>query len=114
MEQTSTLNLPHSIRKNLHKDLGFFRMMIEDIRCAQHRDPAARNGWEVFFNYAGLHAIWAYRITHWLWLHKVYFLARWLSQVSAMDHRGGNPPWRKNRPALFHRPRHGCGDRRNG
>jgi serine O-acetyltransferase len=82
MEQTSTMNLPHSIRKNLHKDLGFFRMMIEDIRCAQHRDPAARNGWEVFFNYAGLHAIWAYRVTHWLWLHKAYFLARWLSQLA--------------------------------
>jgi len=45
-----------------------------------HRDPAARNGWEVFFNYSGLHAIWAYRMTHWLWTHQIYFLARWLSQ----------------------------------
>lgn len=82
MEQTSVMNLPHSIRKNLDKDLGFFKMMIEDIRCAQHRDPAARNGREVFFNYSGLHAIWAYRVTHWLWIHKVYFLARWLSQLT--------------------------------
>ena len=27
-------------------------------------------GWRVFLVYPGLHAIWAHRITHWLWVHK--------------------------------------------
>jgi serine O-acetyltransferase len=34
------------------------------------------------FNYAGLHAVWIHRISHLLWKKKLYFLARWLSQVS--------------------------------
>jgi serine O-acetyltransferase len=29
-----------------------------------------------------LHAIWVHRITHWLWLHNVRFLARWVSQLT--------------------------------
>lgn len=57
-------------------------MIIEDIRCAIQRDPAARNWFEVLVNYSGLHAIWFYRVTHWLWVKKVYFLARWLSQFA--------------------------------
>ena len=57
-------------------------MILEDIHCARQRDPAARNAIEVLVNYAGLHAIWFYRVTHWLWLHKFYFLARWLSQFA--------------------------------
>ena len=82
MENTSTLKLPKSVRANVDKELGLFKMIVEDIRCALHRDPAARNWVEVLFNYAGLHAIWAYRVNHWLWAHKVYFPARWFSQVA--------------------------------
>jgi serine O-acetyltransferase len=63
-------------------EMGLIRMILEDIRCALQRDPAARNGIEVLFNYAGLHAIWFYRVAHWLWTHKLYFPARWLSQFA--------------------------------
>ncbi|MFU8827202.1 MAG: serine O-acetyltransferase [Brevefilum sp.] len=59
-----------------------FKMIWEDINCALQRDPAARNRLEVLFNYSGLHAIWLYRVTHWLWLRKLHFLARWLSQLA--------------------------------
>jgi serine O-acetyltransferase len=31
--------------------------------------------------YAGLHAVWGYRITHWFWSHGFFLLGRWLSQV---------------------------------
>ena len=67
-----------------HKDerIGMMRMIIEDIRCALNRDPAARNWFEVLTNYAGLHAIWFFRLTHWLWMHKILFLARWISQIT--------------------------------
>jgi serine O-acetyltransferase len=32
--------------------------------------------------YSGLHAVWFYRINHWLWNHGFFLLARWLSQVA--------------------------------
>jgi serine O-acetyltransferase len=38
-----------------------------DIRCAIDRDPAARNPVEVLFVYPGLHALWAHRVSHWMW-----------------------------------------------
>jgi serine O-acetyltransferase len=82
MENTSTLSTSQINDYQKTKDVGLLKMVIEDIRCALHRDPAARNRFEVFFNYSGLHAIWFYRITHWLWQKKVYFLARWLSQFA--------------------------------
>jgi len=70
-------------RKIEPKDnIGFFKMVAEDIRCALRRDPAARNWFEVLVNYAGLHAIWYYRVNHWLWERKIYFLARWFSQIA--------------------------------
>jgi len=46
------------------------------------RDPAAKSRLEVFLCYSGLHAVWFYRINHWLWNHGFFLLARWLSQVA--------------------------------
>jgi serine O-acetyltransferase len=54
----------------------------EDIQSVLDRDPAARNTLEVLFCYPGLHAIWAHRISHWLWKHGLKLLARWLSQIT--------------------------------
>jgi len=83
MEHTSSINInSNSSAQEWTKEIGFIRMIIEDIRCALHRDPAARNWFEVLVNYSGLHAIWFYRITHWLWMRKLYLPARWLSQVA--------------------------------
>jgi serine O-acetyltransferase len=80
MEHSSTIDV------NAHQEdqAGLIRMMIEDIRCALYRDPAARNWFEVLINYSGLHAIWFYRFTHWLWVHKIFFLARWFSQIARL------------------------------
>jgi serine O-acetyltransferase len=80
--QTTAINKSITHQETDHKEIGLIKMILEDIRCAQHRDPAARNTIEVLFNYAGLHAIWFYRVSHWLWLRKFYFLARWLSQFA--------------------------------
>jgi serine O-acetyltransferase len=54
----------------------------EDIQSVLDRDPAARNTLEVLFCYPGLHAIWAHRLSHWLWKHGLKLLARWLSQIT--------------------------------
>lgn len=46
------------------------------------RDPAARNGFEVFLCYPGVHAIIWHRVAHFLYLKNFKLLARLLSQVS--------------------------------
>lgn len=56
-----------------------FERMKEDIQSVFHRDPAARNTFEVLTNYPGLHAIWLHRLSHKLWLAKWLWLGRSLS-----------------------------------
>ncbi len=41
-----------------------------DLEVARQRDPAARSSLEVALTYPGVHAIWAYRVSHWLWQHR--------------------------------------------
>lgn len=45
-------------------------------------DPAARNRFNVVLNYPGLHAMFFYRINHFLWNIHLKILARFLSQVA--------------------------------
>ena len=82
MENTSRINMTNLSAHHPSREIGFIKMIVEDIRCALHRDPAARNWFSVLFNYSGLHAIWLYRLSHWLWVKKLHFLARWLSQFA--------------------------------
>ena len=58
-----------------------FQRLQQDIQCVFDRDPAARNRWEVFTAYPGLHALWFYRISHWFWLHHLYWLGRLTSHI---------------------------------
>jgi serine O-acetyltransferase len=53
-----------------------------DIQSVFERDPAARSVLEILLCYPGLHAVWAHRISHWLWTHKFNLLARWISQLA--------------------------------
>jgi serine O-acetyltransferase len=57
-----------------------FSCVREDIAAVLDRDPAAKSGLEVVLLYSGLHALWGYRIHHWLWMHRWRFLARMMSQ----------------------------------
>jgi serine O-acetyltransferase len=61
---------------------SFFFHMREDIAAVLERDPAATSALEVILLYSGLHALWWWRIDHWLWLHGMRFPARFLSQVA--------------------------------
>ena len=54
----------------------------EDISAARLRDPAARGDLEIALLYPGLHAVWAYRIHHRLWVRGAKFLARTISQLT--------------------------------
>ena len=53
-----------------------------DIRAVKERDPAARGTLEVLLLYSGLHAIMLHRPAYWLYHHKHFFLARWISQYA--------------------------------
>ena len=61
---------------------SFFFHMREDINAVLESDPAATSALEVVLLYSGLHALWWWRIYHWLWLHGMRFVARFLSQVA--------------------------------
>jgi serine O-acetyltransferase len=54
----------------------------EDVATVLERDPAAKSRLEVFLCYSGLHALWFYRINHWLWNRGFFLLGRWLSQCA--------------------------------
>ena len=60
--------------------IGFFSSVREDIASVLERDPAARSWIEVVLTYPGLHAVWCYRVTHWMWRHDFRFVARFISE----------------------------------
>lgn len=45
-------------------------------------DQAAKSYWNVILNYPGVHAIFFYKIAHYLWLIKRYTMARSISQFA--------------------------------
>jgi serine O-acetyltransferase len=59
-----------------------FNTLREDIDAVFARDPAARGRLEVLLCYPGIHAILAYRVSHWLWSRQWHLLARFLSQFA--------------------------------
>ena len=62
--------------------MRFLENVIADIDVALTRDPAARNRIEVALAYPGVHALWAYRVSHFLWNHRLKLIARVLSNWS--------------------------------
>lgn len=59
-----------------------FRHLREDIRAVFDRDPAARSFWEVLTCYPGIHALIMHRIAHWLWGHRLRWLARFTAHLA--------------------------------
>lgn len=58
-----------------------FSRIKEDIQTVFAKDPAAGSVWEVL-TYPGLHALWAHRVAHWLWMRRCRALSRFISQIS--------------------------------
>ena len=65
------------------------KQILEDIDTAKAKDPAARNRLEVALTYPGVHAVWGYRIAHFLWQIKLKLLARiysnWIRAVTGIE-----------------------------
>lgn len=59
-----------------------FKDIWADVKAVQERDPAARSALEVLLLYQGVHALIWHRFAHWFYKHKMFFIARLLSQLS--------------------------------
>ena len=57
-------------------------LVLEDVRTAMRRDPAARSWIVIVLSYQGVHAIWHHRIAHWLWTHGLKTYGRLWSQYA--------------------------------
>ncbi|SFR54748.1 serine O-acetyltransferase EpsC [Anaeromicropila populeti] len=62
--------------------MGLFKWIHEEIKMIRDRDPAIKSNWEVFL-YPSFKAVMRYRVAHFLYIRKHYFLARWISQKTA-------------------------------
>lgn len=56
--------------------------LYEDAKNIKEKDPAARNILEVIILYQGFHVLVFYRIAHFLYEYKLFFLARLISQFA--------------------------------
>lgn len=59
-------------------------LIREDVSNVMEHDPAAKSRLEVFLCYSGLHAVWWYRINHWLWNHRFFLFGRFFSQMARL------------------------------
>ncbi|MBB6624021.1 serine O-acetyltransferase EpsC [Clostridium gasigenes] len=59
-----------------------FDRLRYDLNNIMKNDPAAKSKIEVFLLYPSVHAIIAYRMSHFLFKRKLYFIARVISQLS--------------------------------
>lgn len=57
-----------------------FERMKEDLQCVKERDPAARSNLEIMLLYPGYKAVRMYRKANFFYRHKMYFIARAISQ----------------------------------
>ncbi len=60
----------------------FFAVAPKEMTNFRQRDPAARNYAEVMLLYPGLHAVVSYRYAHFFYKHRMFFVARLISQLS--------------------------------
>lgn len=58
-----------------------FKDIWIDVKAVQERDPAARSALEVLILYQGIHALIWHRFAHWFYQHRLFFIARLLSQL---------------------------------
>lgn len=62
--------------------MNLFKRLNYDLERILKEDPAAKSKLEVLLLYPCVHAIIAYRLTHFLYKHKLFFLSRLISQLS--------------------------------
>lgn len=81
--------------------MNWYRRLQSDIRAIFERDPAARSIWEVLFCYPGFHALQLHRVAHFLWRHRLYFVARFIAHLNRFLTGIEIHPGAKIGPGLF-------------
>ena len=61
-----------------------FKLLNYELERILKEDPAAKSKIEVLMLYPCVHALIAYRISHFFYMHKFFFLARLTSQISRL------------------------------
>jgi len=61
-----------------------FKRIIDDMSCVFGRDPAVRSRVEILLCYPGFHSVRFYLLANWLWRHRVYLLARFISHLGRL------------------------------
>ncbi len=59
----------------------FFKELYEDAKNILEKDPACKSIIEAIILYPGFHILVNHRLCHYLYKHKLYFLARLFSQI---------------------------------
>jgi len=62
--------------------IKILKELYEDAENIKKKDPAARNILEVIILYPGFHVLVFYRIAHFFYNHKFFFIARVISQIA--------------------------------
>ena len=57
------------------------KSLKDELKFIRDHDPAARNNFEIMLIYPGLHAMWGYRLAHWLWCVELKLIARCISFI---------------------------------
>lgn len=70
------------IKKGEMEEMGPFKRMKEDMDTVFEQDPSPNSYIEIFLTYSGLHAVWWHRIAHFFFRHRLFFIARTISQFS--------------------------------
>lgn len=61
--------------------MKIFKELYEDAKNIKEKDPACRNVLETIILYPGFHILVFYRLAHFLYKNKIFFLARLISQI---------------------------------
>nr|WP_206151582.1 serine O-acetyltransferase EpsC [Clostridium sp. SM-530-WT-3G] len=64
------------------ENIAVFKRLNYDLQRILNEDPAAKSKIEVLLLYPCVHALIAYRCSHFLYKHKMFFLSRLVSQIS--------------------------------
>ena len=64
--------------------MNVFKELYEDAKNIMIKDPAARNIFEVIILYQGFHILVFYRIGHFFYKNKLFFIARLISQIGRL------------------------------
>lgn len=59
-----------------------FQTIREQIETIRLEDPAVKSVWEILFCYPGFQAILFHKLSHWLYRHRRFVLARMVSQTA--------------------------------